>query len=72
MFTDPQVLIPCGHPICSTCVPANGICPECERAFKGMVPARILTDLSLKHNFSKELLESFKNEKSWQNALKGH
>mmetsp|Transcript_18032 Transcript_18032/g.21179 ORF Transcript_18032/g.21179 Transcript_18032/m.21179 type:complete len:96 (+) Transcript_18032:183-470(+) len=71
IFTEPQVLIPCGHPICRTCVPGNGICPECERGFNGMAPATFLTDLALKHSFSKETVTAFRNDKTWQNALKG-
>lgn len=70
VFTDPVVLSPCGHALCRLCLPADGKCPDCERAITGQVPFGLLADLTHKHNFNKEALTSFKNDKTWQNALK--
>lgn len=70
IFTDPVVLEPCGHALCRLCLPADGKCPDCERTVTGQVPFKLLEDLTHKHNFNKEALTSFKNDKTWQNALK--
>ena len=70
LFTDPVILVPCGHPICRTCVPGDRKCPDCEKPITGMVPGKILMDLTHKHNFNKDALNSFKNDKTWSNALR--
>merc|ERR1712038_559791 len=70
LFTDPVLLVPCGHALCRTCVPGDGRCPDCERQFSQTVPAAILTDLTHKHNFNKDAVHSFKNDATWKNALR--
>ena len=53
-------------------MPGDGKCPECDRNFSATVPVKLLEDLSHKHNFNKEAVTSFKNDKTWQNALKAN
>ena len=68
---EPVVLVPCGHLLCKGCVPNDRICPDCGGAFRERVPVSFVNDLANKHEFNKDALSAFKNDKTWENALKG-
>ena len=66
-----MVLVPCGHLLCKGCVPNNRVCPDCSGAFRERVPVGFVNDLANKHEFNKDALSAFKNDKTWENVLKG-
>ena len=68
--TEPVVLIPCGHLMCKGCVPNDRICPDCSTPFTQKVSTSFVKDLINKHEFSKDALSAFKNDKTWENVLK--
>ena len=69
LMTDPVVVTPCGHAFCSACVKVSDKCASCDLNVKFKMPCSVLSDLTDKFQFNRDAIDSFKNDKLWENIL---
>ena len=66
MFSDPQVLSPCGHAFCKKCVASVDSCPQCDKKFKEKAPVKLISDLVTKYVYQRDAISTFKNDSFWK------